>query len=257
VTRLVNIIKNAAKTKIIAFISIFTALYAVLRIIPTIPMMGSSGNWFSLSDVIAPIYGIILGPLTGGLSIILGTFVAMAMGRPVIFMFLDFLPATVAAVSVGLLIKNKWKYAVGINVALLVAFLIHPNTSVFVDYSIGSTTVTLPFAWLHIVAFIVLISPLGRKVAQWVKTKDTTKIAMGIAIMFFVGTMMQHLMGNLLFETILAYPIGPYSADFYPPTWLFVFPLYPVERLVLVVFGTIIGTPLIRILKKTFLPSEE
>ena len=233
---LVSILRNTPTTKTIAIISIFTALYAVLRIIPTMPMIGSSGNWFSISDVIAPIYGIILGPLAGGLSTILGTFVAMAMGRPVIFIFLDFLPATVAAVSVGLLIKNKWIYAVGLNVALLAAFLIHPNTSVFVDYSIGGTTVTLPFAWLHIVTLIVLISPLGRKVAQWVKTQDTTKIVMGIAIMFFIGTMMQHLMGNLLFETILAYPI---------------------ERLVLVVVGTIVGTPLIRVLKKTFLPTEE
>ena len=79
---MVNIVKNAPKTKIIALVSIFTALYAVLRIIPTVPMIGSSGNWFSVSDVIAPLYGIILGPYIGGLSIIIGTFLAMAMGRP-------------------------------------------------------------------------------------------------------------------------------------------------------------------------------
>ena len=250
---LVNIVKNAPKTKIIALISIFTALYSVLRILPTMPMIGSSGNWFSVSDVIAPLYGIILGPLAGGLSTIFGTFVAIAMGRPVLFMFLDFLPATVAAVSVGLLIKNKWIYAVGLNVVLLSAFLIHPNTSIFVDYS----TVSLPFAWLHIVALIVLVSPLGRKVAQWVKTNETTKIAIGIAIMFFIGTMMQHLMGNLLYETIMAQPLGFIPVESYPANWLVVFPLYPIERTILVFFGTIIGTPLIRILKKTFLPSEE
>jgi len=31
----------------------------------------------------------------------------MALGKPVVFMFLDFLPATVGAVSLGLLIKQK------------------------------------------------------------------------------------------------------------------------------------------------------
>jgi hypothetical protein len=254
---MVNITKNVPKTKLIAIMSIFTALYAVLRIIPTMPMIGSSGNWFSVSDVIAPIYGIILGPYIGGLSVIIGTFLAMAMGRPVIFMFLDFLPATVAAVSAGLLIKRKWIYAIGLNFVLLVVFLIHPNTSVFVDYSIGSTTLTFPFAWLHIVALAVLISPLGRKVAQWIKTNDTKRITIGVAILFFIGTMMQHLMGNLLYETILAKPIGNIPVESYPANWLLVFPLYPVERLVLIIFGTIIGTSLLKVLKNTLLHMEE
>jgi hypothetical protein len=256
VTSLVNITKNAPKTKIIAIMSIFIALYAVLRIIPTVPMIGSSGKWFSVSDVVAPLYGIILGPYIGGLSVIIGSLIAF-FGKPPFFMGLDFLPATVAAFSVGLLIKRKWIYAIGLNVVLLAAFLIHPNTSVFVDYSLGSTTLTFPFAWLHIVALIVLISPLGRKVAQWVKTNNTTLITIGVAILFFVGTMMQHLMGNLLYETIMAEPIGHIPVTYYPANWLLIFPLYPIERLVLIIFGTIIGTSLLKVLKSTFLLTEE
>ena len=253
---MVNITKNVSKTKIIAIVSIFTALYAVLRIIPTVPMIGASGASFSLSDIVAPLYGLILGPYIGGLSVIIGSLIAF-FGKPPVFMGLDFLPATVAAVSVGLLIKRKWIYAIGLNVVLLVAFLIHPNTSVFVDYSIGSTTLTFPFAWLHIVALIVLISPLGRKVAQWVKTNNTTRITIGVAILFFVGTMMQHLMGNLLYETIMAQPLGNIPVTSYPANWLLVFPLYPIERLVLIIFGTIIGTSLLKVLKNTLLHMEE
>jgi hypothetical protein len=186
----------------------------------------------------------------------IGTFLAMAMGRPVVFMLLDFLPATVSAVSLGLLIKKKWIHAIGLNVILLAAFFIHPLTSVFVDYSIGSTTVSLPFAWLHIVALALLISPLGRKAAQWVKTNNTTRIATGIAIMFFVGTMMQHLMGNLLYETILARPLGNIPVASYPANWLVVFPLYPIERLVLVALAVVVGAPLLRVLKNSFLLAE-
>lgn len=232
-------------------IAIFTALYAVLRVVPTLPMIGSSGNWFSLSDVIAPIYGIILGPITGGISIVLGTFLGMAMGRPVVFMFLDFLPATVGAVSLGLLMKKKWIYAVALNVILLAVFLIHPNTSVFVDYS----GVLLPFAWLHIVALVVLISPVGRKLVNWVNTNDAPKIAAGIAIMFFIGTMMQHLMGNLLYETIMAEPLGFIPVTSYPANWALIFPIYPIERLMLIVIGTLVGAPLLRVLKNSSLLS--
>jgi uncharacterized membrane protein len=249
---LADILKKFTNPKTIALIAIFTALYAVLRVVPTLPMIGSSGNWFSLSDVIAPIYGIVLGPITGGISIVLGTFLGMVMGRPVVFMFLDFLPATVGAVSLGLLMKKKWIYAVVLNVILLAAFLIHPNTSVFVNYS----GFLLPFAWLHIVALCVLISPIGRKLTSWVNTNDATKIAVGIAIMFFVGTMMQHLMGNLLYETIMAEPLGFIPVASYPANWALIFPIYPIERLILIIIGTLVGTPLLRVLKNTSLLSE-
>ena len=258
VPKMVNILKNITQPKTIAFISIFTALYAVLRLIPTVPMIGSSGAAFSLSDVIAPIYGIILGPYIGGLSIMIGTFLAMAMGRPVVFMLLDFLPATVSAVSLGLLIKKKWIHVIALNVILLAAFLIHPLTSVFIDFSIGSTTVSLPFAWLHIVALAILVSPLGRKAAQWVKTNNTTRIATGIAIMVFVGTMMQHLMGNLLFESILGQPLGSITAETYSKIiWPGAFLMYPIERLALVALAVVVGVPLLRVLKNSFLLAEK
>lgn len=254
---MVNIVKNAAKTKIIAFISIFTALYTVLRLIPTVPMIGASGAAFSLSDVIAPLYGIILGPYIGGFSIMLGTFLAMALGKPVVFMFLDFLPATMGAVALGLLIKRKWIHVIALNVILLAVFLIYPLTSVFVDISIGSTAFSLPFAWLHIVALAVLISPLGRKAIQWIDTLTTTKIATGIAILVFVGTMMQHLMGNLLFETIMAQPLGSIPTVAYPGIWTSIFFVYPVERLGLIALAVVVGTPLLRVLKNSFLPIEK
>jgi len=186
----------------------------------------------------------------------LGTFLAM-FGKPPVFMGLDFLPATVAAVSLGLLIKRKWMPVIALNVILLVAFLLHPNTSVLIDVSLGNTTVSLPFAWMHIAALIALILPLGRKAVQWVNMLTTTKVATGIAILFFIGTMMQHLMGNLLFETVMAQPLGSIPVAVYPGIWTSIFFLYPLERAALVILGTIVGTPLLRVLKNSFLPSEE
>lgn len=251
---MVNITKNTPKTKLIAIMSIFTALYAVLRIIPTVPMIGASGAYFSLSDIVAPLYGLILGPYIGGLSVIIGSLIAF-FGKPPFFMGLDFLPATVAAVSVGLLIKRKWIPVIALNIVLLVAFLLHPNTSVFVNVPLSDITIPLPFAWLHIVALIVLISPLGRKAVEWVSTPTAAKAATGLAILFFIGTMMQHLMGNLLYETILL-PVSGTPVEGYPDLWASIFFLYPIERAALVIFGTIVGTPLLRILKSTLLPNE-
>jgi len=234
--------------------SIFTALYAVLRIIPTVPMIGASGASFSLSDIVAPLYGLILGPYIGGLSVIIGSLIAF-FGKPPFFLGLDFLPATVAAVSLGLLIKRKWIPVIALNIVLLVAFLLHPNTSVFVNVPLSDITIPLPFAWLHIVALLALISPLGRKAVKWISTPTGTKAATGLAILFFIGTMMQHLMGNLLYETILL-PVSGTPVEGYPDLWASIFFVYPIERAALVVLGTIIGTPLLRILKNTLLPNE-
>jgi hypothetical protein len=244
--------KIGNRTKIIAPIAIFSALYAVLRIMQTIPMIGAQGASFSLSDVLAPLYGIILGPYVGGASVILGTFLGMAMGKPVVFLGLDFLPALVNAVVLGFLVRRKWAPVVVLNAALLLTFVLYPVTSVFVNIPVGNTTYSLPFVWLHIVAFVVLVSPLGRRAGQWVSTLKPSRITAGLVVLAFVGTMMQHLMGNILFETVLAQPIGYIPTVAYSGIWTSIFLVYPFERLALVVLAVVVGAPLIRVLKKSF-----
>jgi len=240
------------KTYIIAFIVIFAALYAVLRIMPTVPMVGGSGAYFSVSDIAAPLYGSILGLLTGGSSVILGTYLAMAFGRPAPFLGLDFLPATVNAIAIALLLKRKWGVVIVLNAILLITFLLHPFTTILINIPIGDSLISIPFAWLHIVAFIILLSPLSRKAVDWVLTLETRNIAKGLAVLAFVGTMMQHLMGNLLYETIFGQVLQYYSqVDFATILWPSVFFLYPVERIILIILTVVVGTPLIRTLRRS------
>ena len=247
------------KTKIIASIATFASLYTVLRMIQTVPMIGIQGASFSPSDVLAPIYGILLGSYVGGASIILGTFLAIALGRPVSFLFLDFLPAMVNAIALGFLVRRKWTPAVILNVALLLVFLLNPLTSIFVNVPLGNTTISFPFAWMHIAAFAVLLSPLGRKAGQWIETAKSTRITTGIAILGFIGTMMQHLMGGILFEVVLGQIINPpvIVAAAYPGIWTTVFFLYPWERLVLILLAVVVGTPLVRALSNSLFRFEE
>ena len=79
-------------TKTIALIAIFAALYAALRIIPTVPMIGT-GATFHLSDILAPLYGILLGPYVGGISIIIGTFAAIGLGNACTLLRIGFPPS--------------------------------------------------------------------------------------------------------------------------------------------------------------------
>lgn len=235
------------KTKIIASIAIFSALYAILRPVPLGPIIGL-GKTFSVSDFLAPLYGILLGPYIGGLSIIIGTFIGM-LGKPPVFMGLDFLPALVNTLAIGFLIKRKWFPVILLNLFLLILFIINPFTTVFIG--------PVPFFWLHIISLLVLISPIGRNAGKWVKTLDPKNLTIGIGILAFIGTMMQHLTGNLLTELIFGYVLAN-DVDFFTTIiWPSAFLLYPWERLALVILSILIGVPLVRTLKKSIFPFDK
>jgi hypothetical protein len=244
--------KLAVTTKQIALIAVFAAIYASLRIVPTIPMIGVAGAYFSLADILAPLYGIILGPYVGGASVLIGTFTAMTAKAPV-FLGLDFLPGFVNAVALGFLVRRKWVPVIALNVFLLAIFVANPLTSTFISVPIGTSSLLVPFMWLHIVALILLISPLGLKATQWVQTLTSGKTVAGFAILAFIGTMMQHLMGNILYENIFVYVNHFMTPESLALNWQVVFYLYPWERLILVVLAVVVGIPLIRALQKTAL----
>ena len=241
-----NPAQRSQRTKQIALLTIFTALYIVLRFIPFSMLIGPTGGFLSLSDFLAPIYGILLGPYFGGLSVILGNFGAIGMGRTISFYGLDFLPDFMAAISTGFLSQNrrsKWAIVVAINAALLGIFLVNPLTMVFIS--------SVPFAWLHIVAFIILLSPLSLMAAKWLQTLNYRKVVVGVALFAFMGAMIQHLMGNILFEVVLGQVTGSIPSAAYPGIWTSVFLVYPVERLILIIAATGIGTPLLYLLNRT------
>lgn len=249
--------KLAATTKQIALIAVFSALYSVIRLIPMGPMIGLSAQ-FSVSDCLAPVYGIVLGPYTGGASVLIGTFLAMAMGKPIAFMGFDFLPAFVNVVALGFLMRRKWIPAIILNLALLAIFLVNPLTSWFINIPFGASTIAFPFFWLHIVALAVLVSPLGYKAGPWIKTLRSTYVTAGIAILAFIGTMMQHLTGNILSEIVRSQIFGLTAPEAFPTLiWPSAFILYPWERLALVILAVIVGVPLVKALKTTIFPFEQ
>jgi hypothetical protein len=280
-----NPAQRSQRTKQIALLTIFTALYIVLRFIPYSLVIGGAGGFLSFSDFLAPIIGILLGPYFGGLTVLLGNFGALGLGKSPVFIttpFLDFLPDFIAVVSVGFLMRRKWTPAIiALNVGLLSLFLVDPLTSVFV--TIPGTSISIPFAWLHIAALIVLISPLGWKAGKWIESGSKSmlvplskepinkrqkyywalkskinkffgdkRLAGGLVILIFIGTMMQHLMGNILFELSFGQignpPIIPVAV--WPSEWTLVVFAYPVERTILIISAVLVGVPLIRTIAK-------
>jgi len=237
-------------TRLVAVVATFSVVYLIFRMIPTFAMVGVSGGTFSLADVVAPLYGIILGPYAGAISVVLGTFLAIAFGRPMFFLGLDFLPAAVNALVVGLVLRGKRLVATALYLILFFLFLVHPYTAVFVPVSIPSLNIHSFFfyAWLHVIALLVLISPLSKKAGDCVRGSSLVNLAPGILILAFIGTLGQHLMGNLLYETILGLFVGK-APEVFRLFWNTIFWLYPFERTFITVLATIIGVPVLKALK--------
>jgi hypothetical protein len=238
-----NPAQKSQRTKQIALLIVFTALYVVLRNIPYSALIGGAGGFLWVSDFLVGIYGIILGPYFGALSVLIGNFAAIGFGHQVTFFGLDFLPDLVAVVSIGFLFRHKWLPVVVLNAALIAIFVANP-LSTFSIYSI-------PFVWLHIAAFAVLLSPLSRWAGKWIETVNTKKIVFSMIIYSFIGAMIQHLVGSILYEVELNQffaaigqpPIVATAA--YQGIWTAVFFTYPLERLFLVVSAVLVGTPII------------
>jgi hypothetical protein len=67
----------------------------------------------------------------------------------------------------------------------------------------------------------------------------------GFAVLAFIGTMAQHLMGALLFELSLGV-VGGMSPAAFAGIWRIIFFVYPIERLVIVTFSTILAVAIFR-----------
>ena len=235
-------------SKIRALTATFAGVYALLRVVPTFPMLGISGGAFTLADILPPIYGIILGPYLASSAILVGTLLSFILGRPILFLGLDFLPGMVNAAIVGLLLNRSKHTTIVLYTVPLALFLVHPYTVNFIPVKVFGFRFALFFAWMHLIALLLLVSPISSKAVKYVNRPEGMKTPLGLALISFIGTMGQHLMGNILYENVIGVIQGtPISA--FKPVWYAVFWLYPLERLTLITVTTLVGTPMLKLAK--------
>jgi len=231
-----------------AILGLFSALYAVFRYIPTFPMYGLPGTSFRAGDFLAPILGILLGPWLAVPCIVIGTILNYAFAPP-IFLGLDFLPACVSATVAGLITSGRTKYAIALYALLLGFFLALPLSTFWIQVA----GVKVPYAWLHIVALIALISPIGLRSYKWTRTSVGATLAMGVLVTVFSATMAQHLTGGILEELVLFPTFKITTASKASLFWSFIFYLYPIERLVITVVTTTFGIFIIQAIRTAHL----
>ncbi len=114
-------------SRIAAFVAVFTAMIAVLDVIPTIPGF-YAGVWDSWPFLIAPIVGILLGPYLGALSVALGSVIGhiIYFRDPTEMLFM--MGLSLGAAVAGFVYQRRWKPVFSIYSAMLLGYFIYPVT---------------------------------------------------------------------------------------------------------------------------------
>lgn len=224
--------------------AVFSAIYVILRIVPSFSMIGISGQ-FTWGDFILTSIAAVAGLWSGAVAVVVGTVLAYAV-RPPVFFGLDFLPGLVNVSIAALLLSGRRRAALATFLVVLVVFLLSP-------YSLLYGYDHVPYVWLHLVAFALLLSPLAARIPLWIKQGGYVGV-LGFALLAFIGTMAQHLMGGLLFELSLGVVGGMNPASF-ASIWKIIFFVYPVERAVILTISTILAVAIFRSFQRWAPPS--
>ncbi|HEY6282320.1 MAG TPA: hypothetical protein VIW22_00160 [Nitrososphaerales archaeon] len=225
----------------VASAAVFAVVYAILGLIPVSAYIGV-GSFLTFREILSPLAGMLFGPLTGGFSMVIGTFVDFAFGKPVVFDFLDFVPGAASAVMAGLVFTGRRKLALSFPLALILWYSLDPLSLNFVV--IGGFSV--PFYWMHLLSVLVL------GVAFLFETKGMLKrlnpLFVGATV--FASTMTGHIAGSILYENVVSRINDLITADKIAANWYAIFFLYPPERVLFTVLGTIVAVPVLRALSR-------
>lgn len=219
--------------------SVFAALYAVLGLIPISRLVGI-GAFITFREMVSPLIGMLFGPVTGGLSIILGVFLDFGLGKPPVFLGLDFLIDLAAALTAGLCFTGRRSLAVLFPSAVIALLLLGPSSPLLVSVW------GVPFVWMHVASVAVLGAAVYlesggriRKLSVWF-----------VGATMFASTMCGHAMGGILTEIVYLSSGKFFGYGAAGDYWTAIFFLYPAERIFLTIAGTAVAVPVLRALAK-------
>ena len=233
-----------------AYSAMFAAFYALGRLIPFAQFVGAPG-FVPFSDSFVLLYAILLGPLAGSLSAVLGTIISYFLGKAPIFLGLDFLTPLAGVLVAGLMLKRKRLVEILVAfLVLLMAFNLSPLSLPFVSVPVLGP---VPWVWLHLVALCVLTSFIlfARRPVSLEDSILKTAAKCGAAA--FVGLLFEQLVGDILFEATF----GLYSGEgisWWHGEWIVDFYVYPPEWIAFTVISVIIALPVYRLVARRLRP---
>jgi len=225
----------------IAYVSVFSVVYSLTRQFPVSAYVGLNST-LTLGEAFSPLAGMLFGPYVGASSVTLGTFLAFALGRPIVFDGLDFVPGAVAAAVAGFCFTGRKKESLATPLAFMAIYSIDPLS----ENLVSAGPFVIPFLWMHLLA--VLSMAVVWLSATRLKLEHSSWLF--IAATVFLSTMSAHVAGSVLYENVLVRINMVLSPPRIQSLWTTIFYLYPVERVLFTSVGTIIALPVIRTISR-------
>jgi len=232
--------RKLSTSQLVALTAIFASLNVVSDSLMSLPEP-PSGVWYSWNFLIVPITGIVLGPLLGFLSVLVGVLVGHCIYFIDVYEFLYTVGAPIGAAVSALLFKGKWKLALSYYAILFTAYFITPIAWQLPLWGMWDTYIA--FAALIAVVFLTKKGFWGRRPRMW---------PILLAAIAFVG-----LEADVLFRIFIFVP-GQTFRLFYgfrvedlKLIWASGAVFTPIKVAFSVVATVAIGLPLIKVLRKS------
>jgi len=229
------------RSRDLALISVFAAFYPIVQLLNLgFPVIGGPGI-INLALILGSINGLILGPVNGFIATALGATIGMVLGVGTSFSPLIVLNRSLGAAQAGILVKK--------NVVVpgdrkrnipgwLLSFLILIAVScLWYLFPVGRGAPLYPSLHLSgaLAAFL-----LNGKASSFLSSRNRLKVSVGIAVASYCAVLSDHMLGTIIFISVMGWHSQAYSALF-----MEILPFTVLERVTLAILATLIGTPIL------------
>ena len=241
------------KSRTVALVAVFAALYSVLSLLLSdVPCIGIPEVTIDLGAAFASISGAVLGPYAGGLAALIGTLIAYAWGGGGLAGLPFILCPAMNAITVGLMFRKKFVAAAAVMAALVVSFWFTP-----VAQPVGEHWVVGLAATFDKMIALALIAPTawmmkrsGALPGEGGRVKVSALTFAQLFVVAFIGNEADNALGN----TVFALPIvfnGVYGLMLKNVRMLFVASpfVYPAVRVIQALLAAVMGLPLMKALE--------
>jgi len=220
-------------TKKVTLIAMLASAYAVLSLLPGMPMIGAEGTTIDMVRMLEIGYGLVLGPVYGPAAAFIGAVVGKMLkggGFGLFFTPLAAVSAFIAAM-LGRGIKRGWMGAAGVLGALTAGWYL---------FETGRTVPLYPVIQFVGLAIIIVFRD---RISEMIKSEDRKTVTMGVLLCSFPSTVTGHMLGGLIYIVLL----NPAASIF-----VGILPIAIIERVAITIGATLFGTSLVLAVRKIY-----
>lgn len=220
-------------TKKLALVAVLASAYAVLSLLPGMPMIGGGGATIDLVRILEIGYGLVLGPVYGPATAFLGALVGKFLKGGGIGMFFTPLAALSAFIASMLGLGNRKGWMISATVLGVL-------TATWYAFDVGRAVPYYPLLQFIGLAVILIFRD---KIGKMIKSEERSEVTKGVLLCSFPATITGHMLGGLIF--VLLFNPGPAA-------FTAILPVAAIERAVITIGATGFGTSLILAVRKVY-----